>query len=148
MPRKDPITGCQVMTLGEFWSDEAKREGQGRNGYELMAESMDDMQTSFAEQARSMRDDPAEILQTLRSYYVPEDDSWSWDPGDEPEWVPESLVEVEEVECDGGFSESGWTAVVKALCSDGVTRRLKVTYARYNGSFYEPPSDDLNVEVL
>lgn len=148
MPRKDPITGCQVMTFGELWAAEAKREGQGRCGAELMSEMFDDMRASFEAEAQQMKEDPSEILKTLRSWYIPEDDSWSWDPGDEPEWVPEALEDVEEVECDGGFSESGWMAVVKACCSDGVTRRLRVTYTKYSGSFYEPPSDDLNVEVL
>lgn len=148
MPRRDSVTGCQVMTFGEFWAAEAKREGQGRCGAELMAETMDDMQASFEAEARRMKEDPAEILKSLRSWYIPEDDSWSWPEGEEPEWVPEGLEEVEEVECDGGFTESGWMAVVKARCSDGVTRRLRVTYTRHNGSFYEPPSDDLNVEVL
>jgi hypothetical protein len=148
MPTKDPITGCQVMTMSEFWAAEAEQEGEGRDGYELMAETMDDMQTSFEEAARAMKEDPTEVFKTLRSFYVPEDDSWSWDEGDEPKWTPESLVECEEVECEGSFQESGWMAVVKALCSDGETRRFKVTYSQYNGDFYEPPSDDLNVEVL
>jgi hypothetical protein len=148
MPKTDPITGCQVMTFGEFWASEAKQEGQGRCGAELMAETMDDMQTSFEHEARRMKEDPSDILKTLRAWFIPEDDSWSWDEGDEPKWVPEAIVEVEDVEVDGSFKDSGWTAVVKVRCSDDETRRLKVTYSTFHGDFYEPPSDDLNWEVL
>jgi hypothetical protein len=44
MPRKDPVTGCNVMTTAEFFADEAKREGKGRSGGKLMDEFMDDME--------------------------------------------------------------------------------------------------------
>jgi hypothetical protein len=148
MPRTDPITGCQVLTTGEFFAAEAKREGKGRQGYELMAEMMDDMQAEFARASVELKDDPETILKELRAYYVPEDDSWDWPEGEEPEWVPESIVEVEEAEVDGSFKGSSWMAVVKALCSDGEVRRLKVVYSQFYGDFYEPPSDDINVEVL
>lgn len=105
---------------------------------------MHPMETEFAAAASELQQDPTEILRTLRSWYIPEDDSWSWSEGDEPEWVPESIVEVEEAEVDC----SGWTAVVQARCSDEEQRRLKVTYSVFHGSFDEPPSDELNIEVL
>lgn len=136
------------MTQREFWDAEAKSEGQGRHGYELAAEMLDDIQNEYDREARNMKDDPTEILRVLRSYYVPEDDSWEWDEGDEPAWVPESIIEVGSVEVGGGFKSGGWKAVVEARCSDGETRRLKIVYSQDNGSFYEPPSDDLQVEVL
>ena len=35
MPKIDPITGCTVMTIPEFWAAEAQSEGQGRSGADL-----------------------------------------------------------------------------------------------------------------
>ena len=105
---------------------------------------MHPMEAEFVAAALEMQQDPTEILRTLRSWYIPEDDSWSWDEGDEPEWVPESIVEVEEAEVDC----SGWSAVAQVQCSDGEQRRLRATYWQDPGTRDTPPEDDLKVEVL
>lgn len=136
------------MTHAEFWAAEAEAEGKGRSGGELMADMFDDIEAEYAKASADLKNDPDTILKTMRSWYIPEDDSWSWDEGDEPEWVPEAIVEVEEAEVGGDFGGSGWMAVAKVRCSDSEVRRLKVTENTTHGSFYEPPDYDLNVEVL
>jgi hypothetical protein len=146
MPRIDPITGCSVMTNQEFWEAEAQREG--REAHELQQDFFDEMDKEITEQENVLRN-PAEALKFLDSLVK------NWNDGidevDRDIFVPGGLVmveSIEEVKICQSFRSSSAHMVARVLFSDGIVRKVRATSSYYDGSFYEPPDYDLNLEVL
>jgi hypothetical protein len=65
MPKKDPVTGCNVSTEGEFWNKLAEEEGEGKKGWELREEYFDEMQQELEEHETSFRE-PANAFDVLK----------------------------------------------------------------------------------
>ena len=138
MPRRDPITGCEVMTLGEFWADEAEREGQGRSGGELAAEFYDDLNAEMERQKNIIRTDLEETRTILQTAIK------EWNEADpEAEPVPEIVRVLEVLEVMLKVKELDITA--KCLTTDGRTIKVRLTEWREPGSFYSPPDYDVNI---
>lgn len=62
MPRKDPISGCMVMTMPEFLNAEAEREGKGRTGGDILEEILTDMGEDDKRCSEDLKDDHSEIF--------------------------------------------------------------------------------------
>src|SRR5271166_829001 len=80
MPRKDPFTGCSVLTLPEFFASEAKAEGLGRTGSEVMAETFDEI--GREEEAHAARINQPDEARSILNSAMKE----CWDPG-EPDYM-------------------------------------------------------------
>jgi hypothetical protein len=145
MPRKDPITGCTVMTLGDFWSSEAKHEGKGRSAGELAEEFHDEMEADRKACEDRYRD-PEYALKVLKSAV----ERWnSYEPDATPLPVPVEVIEVIEVELGQGFRESILHLRARARYAGDETLVediIELNDSHTSGSFYEPPDGDMNVE--
>jgi hypothetical protein len=65
MPRKDPISGCMVMTMPEFLNAEAEREGQGRTGGDILQDIMTEMSEDDKRCSEGLKNDHSEIFSIL-----------------------------------------------------------------------------------
>jgi len=143
MPRVDAITGCTVMTMGEFWQGEAAREGKGRAPADLMHEMYAEIDDSDAKEAARLRD-PGTALALLREKIA------EWNEVD-PDFTPYPLpVKVESVESVIiGHRRGGDTLELVATYRAGNHTRFRVhlSEASYAGSFYEPPDYEINIVV-
>lgn len=152
MPRKDPITGCMVMTTPEFFDREAEHEGRGRSGTDLMAEMFDEMAAEEAEASAQIASRPVEVLWAIReAMYCP--DCLRGKPcrdrcfdlyNIEPLGIHQ-VIDVDVSASLGGPAGEMYEAVV--VWSDGTKRRTRVTVQRFDGSFYEPPWEDVDLDV-
>lgn len=143
MPRKDPHTGCMVMTMGEFFNAEAAREGKGRSGAEVMSDMFDEIDQSYRAEEQRWRDNPADLLDHLQTvikeYNV-------FDPEAEQYPIPVSIVEILELKVDGSMRTS--TFHVRARCTkeDGTEGILTLSSCQHSGSMSEPPDYDCEVK--
>jgi len=140
MPRKDPITGCQVMTLPEFFQEEAKREG--KESGELMSNMFDEIEQSYRQEEERFRNNPDELLNTLREEVKFYNEA---DPDAEQLPLPKVVQKILEVKVGGTFRTS--TLEVKAECQkeDDSVGVLHFSSSSSAGSFYEPPDYESNV---
>lgn len=147
MPRKDPITGCMVMTQAEFWNAEAEHEGKGRCGADLMADMYEEMAQEDADMAERMKADLPTALEVLNGVLKDYEDH----DNDHPVFRPGAFIEVVEVETaevNGGFSKSSKGFVAKVRCADGNLHRVRYESWSTPGSFYEPPDGETTIEML
>ena len=143
MPKKDPVTGCTVMTMGEFFQSEADREGKGRSGAEVMSDMFDEIEQSYRDEEKRWRDNPADLLEHLQKEVQ---DFNSADP-DEPQLpVPTTIVEILEVKVDGSFRTSKFMARVCCTKPDVSTGILNFSSCQYSGSMAEPPDYECDLK--
>jgi len=141
MPRKDPITGCMVMTRAEFWASEAEHEGKGRSGSDLRDEFYEDMERERLECEQRLRD-PAEARRLIESCRLkPEDDPEEFDPE-----VLE-VLEVVEAHFSQSLRESTESVVARVHTAEG-ERLVKAVSWASTGSFYEPPDAEAYLEWM
>jgi hypothetical protein len=135
MPRKDPITGCEVMTEYEFWAAEAKHEGKGRMPSELMAEMFEEMGRE-EDQERQRLMEPAHCFEVLVSICKDFNDE------DDPTPLPTDVIEVLEVQLHQGFG--GSKTAIRARCQlpDGTEGIVSAVAQHWAGSRMEPPDSD------
>lgn len=152
MPRKDPITGCMVMTMPEFFDREAEHEGRGRSGADLMGEMFEEIAAEEAEVSAQIASRPVEVLRGIReAMYCPDCRRGKpcFDPCfDQYNIEPVGIHWVLSVDVGaalGGPSGEVYEAIV--VWSDGTKRYTQVTVERFNGSFYEPPWEDVDMSV-
>lgn len=140
MPRTDPVSGCQVMTLGEFWKEEADQEGQGRSAGELMAEFYLDQEKEIRMEEEKLKQ-PAEALKFLLSV-------WELASEEEPaEHCPVTVKEVSIVEIRSRGRTSSTKLVAQAEGMDGKLREY-VAWSSYDaGSYLDPPDGDAGLEI-
>lgn len=142
MPKIDPITGCTVMTQGEFWASEAAHEGKGRAAWEVRDEFYADMDAEYVAEEKRLSDDKV-ALDLLREKIA----EWNkLDPEIKPVPLPVEVLCVESVTLDRGFRNSGVN--LTALCRMGNNTRFRITLDEhhYSGSFYEPPDYDIDIK--
>lgn len=146
MPRIDPVTGCSVMTFGEFIQGEAEREGK------IPAQIMEDIFGRMEEDDRRIVNewkDPAKALEILvkecqmyRQEWTDTKKSYE-DSGEEftetaPE-MPVQILEVLDAHHRQGLrsSDGGFTALCR--CDDGVDRYFVYSTYYDSGSRLDPP---------
>lgn len=139
MPKIDPITGCQVMTMGEFWQAEAEREGK------TPGELQDEFYQMIDEDNRNVENDMREdALNLLRS---PSFDDDKLEIVGECSLAVTKIVEILDCESNQSFRESGGMLRAKVLLATGECVIAKWTSWSSPGSFYEPPDGEEYVIV-
>lgn len=142
MPRKDPITGVMVMTMGEFFNAEADREGKGRSGSEVMMDMFDEIEQSYRAEEKSWRNDPAGLLEKLQQEIKEYNAA---DPESEQYPIPASIVEILELKVDGSFKTSTFSVRARCTRDDGTTGILIFSSSQYSGSMIDPPDYDCDI---
>lgn len=135
MPRKDPITGCEVMTFFEFAAEEGKRDGKDPG------DIMDEIAQATADDNAQMEEhyrNPKEALTVIKEW-VEGDEEWREDPESH---CPEEVLEVLKVTSRSGFSGSKLFILARARCEDGKERIVEYHYQYWAGSRMEPPDED------
>lgn len=140
MPYKHPDLGVECMTLGEFWSAEAKQAG--KEPAEVMCDFYDDIASEQEAENDRVKKDKSGALIALQEYYHP-----NYFLPDLPPFEVEEVIDIVEASCKFGYREdvSSFTALVK--CSDK-TRYLRYIAAHYSGSYMEPPEHDVTCEEI
>ena len=147
MPKKDPNTGCMVMTTGEFFQKEAEHEGKGRTGGDLMAEMFEEIGKEEEEHAKRISE-PEEAKRILNEV-IKENNSYL-DDTDEG-YIHFTVIGVikvffASVGFGGRNSSEGFLAVVEG--DDGNEYTLKYSSWHSGGSYIDPPDGETIVEVL
>lgn len=133
MPKIDPITGCKVQTIGEYFSSEAEREGKGRGGGELMSEMFDEIEAdNQAEAARQAQ--PEVALALLRKqaagFELP---------------MPVEILEVLESEHRWTFGGSTESLKARVRVEGGATGTLSWWASSTPATMLDPPDYDCDL---
>lgn len=136
MPKRDPITGCTVMTTAEFFNEEAEREGKGRCGGELFNDYLDDMEKDRKETEDRYRD-PAFARNTLKTAID------QFNECAEPA-LPQvrEVLEVLEASFTQGVRESGLWLRARCIRADGAEDILCYGESSFSGDRINPPDGD------
>lgn len=170
MPRIDPFSGCETMTMTEFLEEEGQR--CGKTGGEVLNEIFATMEADSARIKEEQRQ-PDVALQILlpaaqfdreeydqwRSYVdglrENPDESWkqleieSFDSDPRNAMRPPLPVEVLEVQESYHYQNFDGTTIkitARVRCDDGATRIVKYVGQHSHGSRVEPPDDEQTVE--
>lgn len=154
MPRKDPITGCMVMTLPEFLNDEAAREGKGRSGGDIMEDFIQDMKDDDRRMEEQYKD-PAFLLKELQrvsSEYVSdwnisrdEEGSQSFPDESRPPY-PVEVINVLESHHHQSFRSSRGSIVAVVRCDTGCTKTCRLSFYHDSGDRMNPPDSEEELE--
>lgn len=139
MSKKDPRTGCPVMTTKEFFQMEAEKEGKGRTDYEVMLDVINDMEADEADMVNFMS--------------VPENACKAiCDAIDEQAPHIEDVVEkpakvLKVLYCRYSHSMHGYytNMRVEAERPDGTIGHIVLDDSYDSGSYDEPPYSETNV---
>lgn len=139
MPRKDPMTGCMVMTMPEFLADEAKREGKGRTGGDVLGDIYTQMDADNRKREDELRS-PKIALQTLNEMIGPENE-FRRDDG-QPE-LPKitKVLTVLSAKCSQHFSGSS-TGMTAEVLAGGKAYFALARESNWSGTMWEPPDSD------
>ena len=137
MPYKHP-NGTTCMTIGEFWADEAKREG--KEPFEVMDEFYTSLAIEEVTAKNQLMNNPNDALSKLKEYYNPE--------YVDSDFQPVEVIEMIEAFVNIGMRKCSTEFVAKVKCSDNVDRYMEYSETEYSGSFYEPPDFDCDCKVL
>lgn len=143
MPKKDPGTGCTVITTQEFFQGEAKQEGKGRSGAELMIEMFDEIEASARAEENNWKTNPTELLQKLQQEIKEYNEA---DPEAEQYPIPTQILEVIEVKINYGMRTNSFYIRCRCIKEDGSTSILNVNTRSHSGSMYEPPDYDCEIK--
>lgn len=146
MPHKDPVTGCTVLSIAEFWQHEAASEGRGRSGADLMTEFFQELAQDANTQATRYRSDLAYTRAELQKALA--DFNLDLPPEDQ---LPPLLDVLEVVDADvrDGLRNSSLFLRVRALRQSptGAVEDLLTLAATYHyGSRLDPPDEETTVE--
>jgi len=137
MPRKDPTTGVMVMTTGEFFEMEAKREGKGRSGIELMSDFIDQFEADRLEEERKLKDPKTALVKindAINEYNL----------YDEEIRLPvaEEVLEVVSAECCDTVRQTGFKITAKCKRSGGVVDTVTIETCYTYGTRMDPPEGE------
>jgi hypothetical protein len=136
MPYTHPTLGVPCLTLSEFWTQEADRDGI------TVDQAMDNYYSTLAEEQERSRQEllnnKAEALKTLQEYYA----------ADEWEWMPVEIVEMMDATVSLGMSKNKNSFTANVRCSDGKVRMLQYSETHYAGSYWEPPDFDCSCQEV
>ena len=146
MPKKDPDTGCMVQTIGEFWQNEAEREGQGRSGGDLAGEFYDEIEADSRACEQEMLKDTDGLLRALQS----------WDEACEEEdrirFI--SVVSILDAQMEQRVRSGSTMILAQVVC--GVLKKdwpdgkpwVRLDSWSEAGSYYDPPDGGEDVTFL
>ena len=171
MPRKDPVTGCSVMTLPEFLNEEGAREG--KTGGEVL----DDIFSAFDADSRRVEQswrDPEVSFSLIQKCHA--DDLADWQSerewmdglrGTDDEWKknvvaeydadprnktapvrPLEVLEVLQAHHHQNFNSSDGYITARVRYEDGRVRHVQWSFTHYNGSRLEPPDGEETAQII
>lgn len=140
MPYKHPDLGVECMTLGEFWSAEAKQAGA--EPAELMSDFYDDIRAEEDSEIVRIKNDTVGALAAFQDYYHP-----NYFLPDKPPFEVQEVITIVEADCSFKFSCSTTTFIALVKCSDK-NRYLRYTASHYAGNYMEPPDYDVECEEV
>lgn len=145
MPKKDSITGCSVMTMPEFWQAEAKHEGKGRSGFDLMQDMHQDIANEDARMEKDMRENPSIALNAIKEYFTFDEE----DCIDYYGFTNNDIVSIEviNVSVSTGIRKSTTSFEAKIVLVDHTTRTVRHTLEDFYDSS-EPPSSETNLVII
>lgn len=155
MPRKDPITGCNVMSMGEFWLSEAERENKTVD--EIIGEFYSEIDKTNKEYESNIMNNPDSVanivIRSAVSEWQAEMEEREYRNYDEDYnqvevFYPLAIANIESANVEDNMSGSGLKISGEILCSDGITRKFNYWNHYCHGSFYEPPSGEEYLEWL
>jgi hypothetical protein len=131
MPRKDPHTGCVVMTQAEFWASEANREGRGRSGCDLATEFWDEIEADSRACERRMLADKDGFLRTIHV--------WDADCDEEDRIRFTEVLEILDATVEQRVRHNSSMAVARVRTEH--RGEIYVCYGEWSdaGSYYDPP---------
>jgi hypothetical protein len=154
VPKKDPITGCMVMTTAEYFQSEADRNGRS---------FADEVTSFYEEQAKVEQEDednffkPENLLETLKKAVADENQAIAEENlynQAHPEYnqpqsalipVPVKILEVVREKFNEGFKGTSIACRAKIETEDGQRGWTFYEYYNDHGSFYEPPSCEYSI---
>ena len=129
MPQIDPHTGCEVMTMAEFWANE------GEGAYEDFIK--DEARAQQEEEDRYRN--PEVALEALQ-------EAWEWEQEagtDDLPAKPYKVLDVLKVNVSWTFRTSNMTLVAKCECVDDSIYTFTLARSDYSGSWAEPPDSEV-----
>lgn len=140
MPKIDPMTGCEVLTLGEFLSEEAAHEGKGRSGGELLAEMFAEIDNDSRQEEENLRD-PVKLLPRLLEAVIEERDALQGEDVELPP-IPCKVTRVLSASVRLGMAKSEEHVSCEAEVEDGSVWFFAIDHVSWAGSRMEPPDAD------
>lgn len=153
MPRKDLVSGCEVMTDAEFW--QKMGEIEGRSAGEAMTNFYQEWDDAVKDYKQSISN-PIALLKILKDF-TDEDMKYEFETrNNHPEWYvddpyvvppyPVEVLEYSDLEYEERFRGSSLEFNFKALCKDGKVHTGKYLKWDDRGSFYNPPDGEEYIE--
>lgn len=141
MPKIDPVTGCEVLTLGEFLAEEAAHEGAGRSGGELLAEVFQEIDNDARREEENLRD-CGKLLPRLLEAVVEEREALAGEEGAELPPIPCEVLRVLSASVHLGMSRSEEHVSCEARVEDGSVWFFAIDHRSWAGTRMEPPDYD------
>lgn len=138
MPYNHPVLGVPVMTMGEFWASEAKKEG--KEVAEIMGDFYDEITQDCTREENRLKNNPAELFAMLKDYYDADPEC--------SEFEPVEVLSVEMTKVDFSYSKDSTSFIALVKCADNLNRLVKYSQTSYHGSYMEPPDFDADCKVL
>jgi hypothetical protein len=162
MPKKDPVTGVEVMTLPEFLAAEGEREG--KSGAEVMEEIRADIASEESQEEERLRD-PVVAFKKFWLLCKDQRSQWQYDrihdeamrrefakakreipsylntPLIKPPMI-KKIIQVYNVTVNYGFRGSGMRMCARFLCTDGVERMFVYGTSESFATMTNPPDYD------
>lgn len=140
MPRKHPDLGVMVQTLGEFWQNEAEREGLGRSGGDVASDFWAEVDEDSRRQERELLADRVGLLERLKAWDADCDDS------DRIRFL--DVVEICAVEVRQGTRQSGCSILARVATE--ARGEIFISYEMWSdaGSYHEPPDGGTDCLIL
>lgn len=137
MPKIDPVTGCPVMTMAEFWNSEAENEGKGRSGSELQEDFYTDLANEQHQEEDRLRKPEIAQEHILRAWketveYLGEEETSQVS-------APVAVLEVLETRVGYNFRESTQMIRARCRCENGSERIFKLDAYHDAGTRLDPP---------
>ena len=149
MPKTDPVTGCSVLTLGEFWQREAEHEGKGRDPWELENEFFDQLELDNQKIRKELLDRDRALDTIKRMLTENTDDerdirmSYGFTASDIVE-----CIDVLDSDANQSFRDFSNEFVARVSLRDGSARDVKYSAWHSYGSRLDPPDFDESLTVV
>jgi len=140
MPKIDKATGCMVQTIGEFWQNEAEREGHGRSGGDLAGEFYDEIEADSRACEQRMLEDKDSLLHTLQG--------WDKDCEEEDRIRFLSVVSILDAHMEQRVRSGSSMILAHVTCGTGGESWVRLDTWHEDGSYYDPPDGGEDATLL
>jgi hypothetical protein len=139
MPKIDSFTGCQVMTITEFFA--AEDNSNGKEHGTTMSEYFDEVDQSDRDEENKFQDHQYTIKYLIDAINEYND----YDP-DCTIAYPTQINKIIAARVSTGFHKSSVLLEVDSVDQNNNSGVLKLNCNSWSGSMWEPPDYELNIE--